>query len=285
MKRILCLAIVAACALCLSGPGAEGAKARKKTAAPVEKTTDKPSVKAAAASDPSDAKPAESAAKSDAPKKVEAKSDDKKKDDKKSDKKDPAASAAGGLNFMGSGDFPFDRITADSIEIDPKGMTIMIGKVKIESKDFNIACEQLKLDNSTKIMIATGSPVKMDQGPAVQGQCRNLTYNLTTKSAVLENEAQIIQDKSGQKVQATADTIKIDYPAPAPGVKQEDVPPKVSFIHKPGGLPPEIKVLNKETTTAKPKAGKATPLNSNNLEILSLPTGRASAPKTPGGVE
>lgn len=287
MKRILCLAIVVVCALCLSGPGAEGAKSSKKKSsapAPAEKTADKPSVKAVAASDSSDPLVAEATAKSDPPKKEDAKKDDSKKDDKKDGKKDPAPQAAGGINFMGSGDFPFDRMTADSIEIDPKGMTIMTGKVKIESKDFNIACEQLKMDNNSKVVHATGSPVKMDQGPATQGQCLNLTYNLANKSALLENEAQIIRDNNGQKVQMTADTIKIDYPPPAPGEKPEDVQPKVSFIKK-NGLPPEIKVLNKETTTAKPKGGKATPINGNNLDILSLPTGRASAPKTPGGVE
>lgn len=284
MKRILCLAIMA-CALWTAAPNANGAKAKKKTATtenPADKPVEKPSIKAAATDDATDAKPAtDGAAKTtNEPKKADDKNDNAKKDDAKKDtpkkdsKKDAAAAAPGGPNLGFAGDFPFDRMTALSIEIDPQGMTVLTGKVLIESKDFNISCEQLKMDNKTKLVVATGSPVKMDRGATMQGHCRNLNYDMNTKSMVLENDASIIQvNPSGQRVQASADTIKVDYPPVKPGENQADAQPHVSFIMKPeNNTPPEIKVLNKETATEKPKTKGATRVNENNAEsILSMP--------------
>lgn len=194
-----------------------------------------------------------------------------KPDDKKTDDKKPDAAASGTFNFAGA---DFDLMKALSIESDPKGMTILTGSVRIESADLNISCDLLKMDNNTHIMIATGNPVQLDkrQGGVMQAHCRNLTYHTDTKSALLENEAVVVQtDEKGQKKQASADVIKIDYPPAEPGKDNSNAQPKVSLMNR-TGQPVEIRNLNgqgKSNTAAKP-AG-ATKVTKNNLEEIKVP--------------
>lgn len=257
MKKILCL-IALACALCLM-PASVGAQSKGKTG---KKAT---ASKSASAAKSEAAKPAaDDAAKADAPaQSADAKAGEKKDDAKAGDKKEGAAGM--GLDF-GGGDFPFDKMEAVQVEFNPDGLTVLTGKVRIESKDMNISCELLRMDNKTKMVIATGNPVKMDQGPGVQAQCRNLTYNLDTKSATLENEASIIQDQNGKKTHANADTIKIDQD-PKGGK------PKISLMMRPdSGKVVQIEMLgqdNKPASKSQPKG--ATRVNDNNIGQISLP--------------
>jgi hypothetical protein len=277
MKKILCLAIILS-VLC-AVPHAVGASKKKASRAQTSTqgkstTTAKSEEKKVAAAASDDAKPAANKAEEKKADAADAKKSDEKKGGAKDDKTDPANAAAGVIPDFGSA-MPFDSIKFDTLEYDPDGMTVLTGRVHVESKDMNITCAMLRMDNKTKMAYATGNPVILDQGPAVKALCRKLTYNIDTKSAVLENVASIIQDKNGQKTQVgPADTIKIDYPPSQAGKDSKNAQPKISIFNRPDSKynGSEIKVLGKEKESgAKPKSTRATKVSESSVGLINIP--------------
>lgn len=264
MKKMLLLAILA-CALCVAPYSALGQTTAKSKGKSKSKSKGAGSAIAAPSFDTLATPAAPGTNNAGSGTEVKATAAGGGKSDAKSDAKGGEAKAdpaAGGMPEMS---FDFSLMRADSMEIDPDGLTVLTNRVRVESKDINISCDQLKVDNKTKKMTSVGSPVKMDR-PGLVAQCRNLSYNLDTKNMVLEDNAQIIQDQAGgKKTQIKADVIKIDQPPN--GGKQ-----KMSLIMR-NGTPPEIRSLGGETPAATTKkTGGATAVSENNLDVLKLPS-------------
>lgn len=289
MNKILWLTILA-CALCLAPYSASAQSARKKSGKKAKATTSAKKTEAklpdmaggeavvaepAKADDPSDKKTDD--------KKSDDNQSDKKSDDKKNDKKDDkdANPMGGGLSFGGSGgDLPIKLARFLRLDSDPNGLTVLNGQVYIETMDgMKITCDILKIDNKSNLMTGTGNPVKLD-GAGSLSQCRNLTYDLKTKSALMENEALVIQDKNGQKTRTgPADTIKIDYPTDSSGKVANNAQPKISIFNRQDHGVVELRVTTNEAKAEnKSKSGGPKKVNDANLIDIKVP----SSSKSPG---
>lgn len=262
MNKMLCLTILA-CMLGLMAAPASAASSRSKATRQAAKSKSGESEeKKTAAVRPAETQAAESKEITPAP----AEGDKSEKSEAKAEAPADGASPLGSLGSLGGGmDLPFNLMKANIITYDPDGNAVLTTNVRIESPDFNVSCDKVTLNNKTKMVVATGAPVKLDKGPEMQGQCRTLTHNIDKKSTKLEGNASIVQDnKNGQKVQTSADIIQIDM--------NEKGQPTVSLMMT-SGRQPEIRVLGKEKqSSSKSKSGGAKKINEGNLGAIEVPT-------------
>ena len=133
--------------------------------------------------------------------------------------------------------FSFSIKTAhfQRMNTDPQGNTVISGMVHLEFANMIINAAEARIDNKNGKLTATGEPVKIDNGETTatsHSEARKLTYDLKTKTILMEGEASIIQDKNGQKTKlGPADTIKIEYPAGSG--KNGEPMPKVTMYNAP----------------------------------------------------
>lgn len=82
--------------------------------------------------------------------------------------------------------------------------------VRIKGETLNLTCDDLRLDEEKRVMIATGERVVFERED-VSGNCRKLTIYLDTNKTVLERDAVVNQKsgKDGGTVQFKGDKITI----------------------------------------------------------------------------
>lgn len=93
---------------------------------------------------------------------------------------------------------------ADAMELD--------GNVRFEGETLLVECEHMTADPDKKMMIATGSPVKINStapGNQLKAECRKYTYNLETKESRLTGNPIIYQQKAGKTTKIAGDVVII----------------------------------------------------------------------------
>lgn len=114
-------------------------------------------------------------------------------------------------SFLGGG-FDFNKIQAANVFMEPDGAVRLVAdnvhNVIIDSDQMNLNCREVNFNPDTKIMVATGKPVKVEQ-QQYKAECQVLTYDVDRKTTKLEGKPFIYQNIDGETTKVTADIITL----------------------------------------------------------------------------
>ena len=118
------------------------------------------------------------------------------------------AGGAGGAVATPSMGEPFgggmliESFKGDSIIMDPESGEIeAIGKVDLKTDQFQIKCDELRTTDGNQKVLATGSPVIIDDPiNRVHAECRNLVYDVKTKAMRLEGGNPFVTQEDDEKI-------------------------------------------------------------------------------------
>lgn len=177
-----------------------------------------------------------------------------------------SADQSGGGALGADMGFDFDKLAAETIEYTPDGGLHMIGNVVFKSSQLSLESRDLTLNKETKVLVATGGPVKITQGN-VNAECRNFNYNIDKKQSRLTGNPFIIQkNKDGSTTRIKGDVIVISQSANGQASVSVQSKSGQSEIVKGEGDKKQPEKKGRSTTPAK----KVTPDNQDLIKVPAI---------------
>ncbi len=175
-------------------------------------------------------------------------------------------------NPLGSmGDFDFEKMQFDNLEMQPNGNIRMVGGVNIKSDLLDLESDEVIVNKETKIMTAKGNPVRI-RTQNYEADCKNLTHDMDKKTYKLEGNPHIWQTVNGSTTKISGDIINLfqdEKGAMGVSISRDKNNPQQAIIEKTGG---DKKKDKGTTTAAKGTTGTgAKKVTGANTELIKTP--------------
>jgi lipopolysaccharide export system protein LptA len=181
---------------------------------------------------------------------------------------DEAAASNDAFGPVFGSDF-FEKIKAEKISYDTSGALHLLGRVVFKGSNLTLDCDEMRADPEKKVMVATGTPVKIKQGD-MQAECRRYHYDIEKRTSRLEGRPVIYQRQAGKMTKIEGDIITI--------VQDENGKSSVNItMLKDSNRVPTVEVIKDESSAPPlPKNKSNSPRKVNDkdkkgLEMIKLP--------------